>query len=198
MGKEVMDRMVAIKFDDFDMKRIGTELEIVGVVYGNDKDNFLIALPGEGYVIPTVLLLPDSMQWSQIIRQSDLKEVVSKDKKTILRKSSRQIDQRIAWEVYRRDNFTCRYCGADDVPLTVDHVVTWETGGPTIPLNLITSCKKCNNKRGNMEYEEWLDHPYYISKSIKLHESIRYENDNVLNFIDVIRRKHLRPTKKSR
>ncbi|AWN05089.1 HNH endonuclease [Gordonia phage Easley] len=35
------------------------------------------------------------------------------------------VSKRLRYEILRRDNHTCRYCGATapDVPLTVDHVV---------------------------------------------------------------------------
>jgi len=102
------------------------------------------------------------------------------------------------WEVFRRDNYTCRYCGNDKVPMTVDHVVLWEEGGPSIVDNLICSCKKCNNARSNMQYEDWLVSPEYLSRSIKLHETIRLTNDNVLNFINVIRKDHMRVSKRNR
>ncbi|WP_212636678.1 HNH endonuclease, partial [Salmonella enterica] len=59
------------------------------------------------------------------------------DKLIILRKNQRILDQKIAWEVYRRDKYKCRYCGIDNVPLTVDHIITWESGGATHADNLM-------------------------------------------------------------
>lgn len=53
------------------------------------------------------------------------------------------VSKRIRFEVLRRDNYTCRYCGgsAPDVKLTVDHVMPVALGDPT---NLVTACKDCN------------------------------------------------------
>jgi 5-methylcytosine-specific restriction endonuclease McrA len=97
-------------------------------------------------------------------------------KKAILRKSTRQIDAGVSWRVFKRDEYTCRYCGKDDVPLTVDHLVLWEKGGPTIEDNLVACCKKCNKKRGNMKYEDWLVSDYYKKVSKNLSAEIRELN----------------------
>ncbi len=57
------------------------------------------------------------------------------------------LTKRIRYEVLRRDNFTCRYCGAKapDVALTVDHVVPVALGGSDDPSNLVTACGPCNS-----------------------------------------------------
>lgn len=56
------------------------------------------------------------------------------------------ISKRLRYEVLRRDNHTCRYCGAKapDVELQVDHVVPEALGGKTAPENLATACSDCN------------------------------------------------------
>lgn len=56
------------------------------------------------------------------------------------------LTKRTRYEVLRRDNHTCRYCGAKapDVPLTVDHVVPEALGGSDDPSNLVTACRDCN------------------------------------------------------
>ena len=187
-----------IRMKDIDLHEIGNQLEIGGVFYTSDDRDILIMLPKEVLVEPLEVIYPSLDEWQSIIRQSDLKEVRSKDQKIILRKSTRQIDTKIMWEVYRRDVFTCRYCNTSDVPMTVDHVVTWEEGGPSIPMNLLTSCKKCNNKRGNMDYEDWLKSPKYLNHISALsHEDVA-RNATVIAHIPEIRKHHLRPIKKSR
>jgi len=84
-----------------------------------------------------------------------------KFRKVIVRKSTRNISQEVSWRVFRRDKCKCRYCGNDKVPLTVDHLVLWEEGGPSIEDNLTAACKKCNKTRGNMQYADWLNSSYY-------------------------------------
>jgi hypothetical protein len=56
------------------------------------------------------------------------------------------VSKRTRYEVLRRDNFTCRYCGgsAPDVKLTVDHVVPITLGGSDEPNNLVAACADCN------------------------------------------------------
>jgi len=53
---------------------------------------------------------------------------------------------RLRFEILRRDNHQCRYCGAaaPDVKLTVDHVVPESLGGSDAPSNLVAACTSCN------------------------------------------------------
>lgn len=50
------------------------------------------------------------------------------------------------FEVFKRDSFTCQYCGskAPDVVLHVDHINPVSKGGANEIINLITSCLACN------------------------------------------------------
>ena len=56
------------------------------------------------------------------------------------------IPKGIRFEVFKRDKFTCQYCGreAPDVIFEVDHIVPVVEGGDNELLNLITSCRDCN------------------------------------------------------
>jgi len=56
------------------------------------------------------------------------------------------VSKRTRYEVLKRDNHTCRYCGgtAPDVVLTVDHVTPVALGGSDNPGNLVAACKDCN------------------------------------------------------
>jgi hypothetical protein len=56
------------------------------------------------------------------------------------------ISKRLRFELFKRDGFTCQYCGqrAPDVILEVDHIVALSNGGSDDPENLTTSCKDCN------------------------------------------------------
>jgi hypothetical protein len=57
------------------------------------------------------------------------------------------ISKTLRYEVFRRDNHACRYCGAmaPDAKLTVDHVVPTTLGGTDEPSNLVTACSDCNS-----------------------------------------------------
>ena len=61
------------------------------------------------------------------------------------------LSKRLRFEVFRRDNHTCRYCGATapDVKLTVDHVTPQVLGGTDDPTNLVTACQDCNSGKSS-------------------------------------------------
>lgn len=61
------------------------------------------------------------------------------------------VSKRLRFEVLRRDNYTCRYCGrkAPEAPLTVDHVMPVALGGGDIPENLVTACVDCNSGKSS-------------------------------------------------
>jgi hypothetical protein len=56
------------------------------------------------------------------------------------------VSKRLRYEILRRDNHACRYCGgtAPDVALTVDHVIPSALGGADDPSNLVAACRDCN------------------------------------------------------
>jgi len=56
------------------------------------------------------------------------------------------VSKRLRFEILRRDNHQCRYCGAraPETPLTVDHVVPAALGGGDEPSNLVAACRDCN------------------------------------------------------
>ena len=58
---------------------------------------------------------------------------------------------RLRFEVFKRDSFTCQYCGrkAPDVVLELDHVNPVSKGGDNDILNLITSCWECNSGKSD-------------------------------------------------
>lgn len=62
------------------------------------------------------------------------------------------LSKRIRFEVLRRDNFTCQYCGrkASEVELHVDHIRSVATGGGNEMENLITACVDCNLGKGRL------------------------------------------------
>jgi 5-methylcytosine-specific restriction endonuclease McrA len=51
-------------------------------------------------------------------------------------------------EVFRRDNFTCQYCGSVGGELTIDHVIPRTSGGPHNWMNVVSACVHCNHKKG--------------------------------------------------
>jgi hypothetical protein len=61
------------------------------------------------------------------------------------------ISKKARFEVFKRDNFTCQYCGAKapDVILHVDHINPVSKGGGNDILNLITACAGCNGGKSD-------------------------------------------------
>lgn len=72
------------------------------------------------------------------------------------------IGPRLRFLVFKRDNYTCQYCGrkAPEVRLHLDHVQARSKGGKDEEENLITSCKDCNLGKGVLEVVECPDHSH--------------------------------------
>lgn len=62
------------------------------------------------------------------------------------------ISKRLRFEVFKRDNFTCQYCGArpPDTVLEVDHVHPRCEGGLDGIENLKTACWNCNRGKAGI------------------------------------------------
>lgn len=65
------------------------------------------------------------------------------------------IPQKTRIRIFCRDLHECRYCGARDKPLCIDHVVPEVRGGTMEDANLATACKPCNLSKGSKTLEEW-------------------------------------------
>lgn len=66
------------------------------------------------------------------------------------------ITKKIRFEIFKRDSFTCQYCGetAPNVLLEVDHIEPVSKGGTNEIINLITSCRDCNRGKGKTKLSE--------------------------------------------
>ena len=66
------------------------------------------------------------------------------------------ISKKTRFEVFKRDSFTCQYCGrmSPDVVLEVDHIKPVAEGGKNDILNLITSCFDCNRGKGKRKLDD--------------------------------------------
>ncbi len=66
------------------------------------------------------------------------------------------IPKAIRFEVFKRDAFTCQYCGAKspDVALHVDHIKPVSKGGENEIINLITACQSCNSGKSDIELDD--------------------------------------------
>lgn len=66
------------------------------------------------------------------------------------------ISKRVRFEVFKRDMFTCQYCGqkAPDVVLHVDHINPVAKGGKNEITNLITCCFDCNSGKSDKKLSD--------------------------------------------
>lgn len=66
------------------------------------------------------------------------------------------LSKRVRFEVFKRDNFTCQYCGAKapDVILEVDHIKPVKEDGTNEIMNLITSCFDCNRGKSSKKISD--------------------------------------------
>lgn len=184
-----------IKLSDLNLLSFGNTIQIAGAIFQGEGKTFLAFFPEDANNQDHVLdrLELDLEDWNTLLRQIDLleTEILAKAAngtltKVVIRKSQRQIEQGVSWKVFKRDGYSCRYCGRDDIPLTVDHLVCWESGGPNIVENLVSSCRKCNKTRGDLSYADWLNHSYYRKVASGLNPAEREANIQLLQTLDSI------------
>jgi 5-methylcytosine-specific restriction endonuclease McrA len=83
----------------------------------------------------------------------------------IVRRRSKSGAKRL--KIYMRDKYRCQYCGIKTgtkhpelhrvltvADLTLDHIFPQSRGGKTVPENLVTSCKPCNQLKADRTPEE--------------------------------------------
>lgn len=181
--------MKTISLSDLNIYAIGNEIALAGMIYADATTVYLCPLAAVGELEGEIVQLKMGPEdWQRFLRQTDVQEVevVTPEGKAILRKSQRMIDAAVTWAVYRRDGFRCRYCSDDSSPLTIDHAILWHLGGPTTLDNALSSCRKCNKKRGNKTYLGWLQSDYYIRVSENLTPEQLAANVNLLNILPSI------------
>lgn len=68
--------------------------------------------------------------------------------------------KRFKQQAMERDNWTCYICSKIMHPthaeLTADHIISRSKGGTDYPENIACCCKNCNNQKGNMDLEDYL------------------------------------------
>ena len=70
--------------------------------------------------------------------------------------------------IYRRDDFTCAYCGrrykAHQSRLTLDHIQPRAKGGSNKSTNLVTCCDTCNTTKGAKTLNQFIK---WLQKNMK-------------------------------
>ena len=66
--------------------------------------------------------------------------------------------QRLRFDIFTRDDFSCVYCGrsamVDKVKLHMDHVLPKIKGGPDLKYNLVTACEECNLAKSDLSLKD--------------------------------------------
>lgn len=70
------------------------------------------------------------------------------------RKRKYSLNPQLRWEILKRDNFKCVYCGVSPtegggIILEVDHIIPRAKGGKDKMDNLVASCNLCNNGKSD-------------------------------------------------
>lgn len=93
------------------------------------------------------------------------------------------------FDIFKRDNFTCQYCGAQppDAVLHVDHIIPVASGGDNDPMNLVTSCDACNLGKSAKRIEDaprpdadlaWLEIQQELAE-LRRYQQAKLERDSV-------------------
>ena len=182
MDKVLIEQLAKIGLN---LKEVGLNIQMGGFLLKSRNTVYQVYFPNEvSFEQPAELVVvePTAEEYAEIIRQMDIQEIELTDNlnaKVVVRKSQRNMDQQIVWQVFARDGYTCRYCGTggkNGVPMTYDHIKLWEDEGETSLDNGLCTCRKCNKTRGNMDYADWLNSEYYFKRSRNLTKEILAEN----------------------
>lgn len=154
-----MDQLDRTPLFGWETHELGNDVQIKGVVIGSRDREVTLYLPGEASLVGAAFLYPTAEELQKWLLATDDPKFEEIDPsgvvKAIHRKMTRHVDQELMWETYRRDNFTCQYCGATNRALTYDHWLAQKFGGPTTLENGVTACRPCNKAKGHMTVEAW-------------------------------------------
>lgn len=154
MGKR---RLYRIDPEDIEYHWFGHRLKMSGVVYQGEEDTYILMFPtGLEFEYGDAVWLSWG-QWMSVIEATDQPQY--EDVMKILRKKQEAaVSGGVQWAVFERDGYTCMFCGkvgGRNAPLTVDHFIPLEDGGPNEMSNYLTACRRCNKRKGSMSPERY-------------------------------------------
>ena len=90
------------------------------------------------------------------------------------------VSKKIRFEVFKRDLFTCQYCGkkAPDIILEIDHINPVSKGGTNDIENLVSACFDCNRGKGARKLSDLSE----VEKSRRQLEELQ-EKKNMVDMI---------------
>jgi len=91
-----------------------------------------------------------------IKREKKIKLYYEQNKEKYRNKSNKR-RLKLRFEILKRDNFTCQYCGrkSPEVILEIDHIYPKSKGGLDKAENYITACSDCNVGKGDSILNEF-------------------------------------------
>jgi 5-methylcytosine-specific restriction endonuclease McrA len=75
----------------------------------------------------------------------------------------------------------CAYCGVENVPLEIEHILARSKGGSNRVSNLCPSCHSCNQAKGNKPVEEFLKKKPEVLKRVLAHTSAPLKDATAVN-----------------
>jgi 5-methylcytosine-specific restriction endonuclease McrA len=114
---------------NFEPLNVCTIRRAMGLIVG-DKAN--LVLNGRGYIhtVTEAYPCPSIIRLQRMIKRPRPKVKLNKQ------------------EIFRRDHYTCQYCGQHSAHLTLDHVMPRHLGGAHSWENLVAACPACNHHKG--------------------------------------------------
>jgi 5-methylcytosine-specific restriction endonuclease McrA len=130
-----MEAAVLVLNANFEPINICDTRRAIGLILSGKAD---MVMNGRGYIHTISLNLPRP----SVIR---LEQMVHRPRMRV--KLTRR-------EVFRRDNYTCQYCGRHGADLTLDHVLPKHLGGEHVWNNVVAACPSCNHHKGGRKLDE--------------------------------------------
>jgi len=130
-----MNEPVLVLNANFEPINVCNTRRAVGLIFSGKAD---LVMNGRGYIKTVKLSIPRP----SVIR---LDQMIHRPRFHV--KLTRR-------EVFRRDNYTCQYCGRHIGDLTVDHVLPKHMGGEHVWTNVVAACPSCNHRKGGRQLED--------------------------------------------
>lgn len=160
-----------VSLEELDLLDIGNNIHLKASLWVDSRTGIAYLMPVDSDFElkedDIKIIKTDDIGRIKFIRQSDVVETRLYEGpkklhvKGIIKKSESTLHPKLVWEVFRRDNFTCVYCGRNSGPMTFDHYLPRCFGGATSVENGRTSCRRCNMLKANLSPEEWLESKEY-------------------------------------
>jgi 5-methylcytosine-specific restriction endonuclease McrA len=130
-----MNAPVLVLNANFEPINVCNTRRAVGLVLSGKAD---LVMNGRGYIqtVMQTIPIPSVIRLEQMIHRPRLQVKLTRR------------------EVFRRDKYTCQYCGRRASVLTVDHVWPKHLGGEHTWTNVVAACPACNHRKGGRQMNE--------------------------------------------